>query len=82
MKLFFNILLIFFFLIIFVPIFRRFLFHLLVGRQLVREQKRANASYRKNTGKGGNINIDPQPGNSSPSIKGGEYIDYEEVKDK
>ncbi|ODS82729.1 MAG: DUF4834 domain-containing protein [Cytophagaceae bacterium SCN 52-12] len=79
MKLFFNILLIFFFLIIFVPIFRRFLFHLLVGRQLVKEQKRANAAYRKNPGK---VNIDSQPENSSPSIKGGEYIDYEEVKDK
>ncbi len=82
MKLFFNILLIFFFLIIFVPIFRRFLFHLLVGRQLVREQKRANSAYRKNPGKGGGLNVDSQPGNNSPSIEGGEYIDYEEVKDK
>ena len=82
MKLFFNILLIFFFLIIFVPIFRRFLFHLLVGRQLVKEQKRANATYRKSSGKGGGLHVDSQPGNSSSSIKGGEYIDYEEVKDK
>ncbi len=81
MKLLLNIFLIFVFLIIFVPIFRRFLFHMLVGRQLVKEQKKANATYRKNPGKGG-INIDSQPGSSSPSIKGGEYIDYEEVKDK
>ncbi len=81
MKLFFNILLIFFFLIIFVPIFRRFLFHLLVGRQLVKEQKRASAAYRRNPAKEG-INVDSKPGSSSPSIKGGEYIDYEEVKDK
>ncbi len=81
MKLFFNILIIFFFLIIFVPIFRRFLFHLLVGRQLVKEQKRANEAYRKNAGKGG-LNVDPQPKNQSPGIKGGDYIDYEEIKDK
>lgn len=81
MKLLFNILLIFLFLTIFVPIFRRFLFHLLVGRQLVKEQKRANAAYRKSTEKG-DLNVDPRPGNTSPGIKGGEYIDYEEIKDK
>ncbi len=38
MKLVFNILFILLLLIAFVPFFRRFLFHLLVGRQLVKQQ--------------------------------------------
>ena len=79
MKLLFNIILIFFFLIIFVPIFRRFLFHLLVGRQILKEQKRANASQQKQNG---NINVDITPNRNSSNLTGGEYIDYEEIKDK
>lgn len=80
MKLLFNIFIIFFFLVIFVPIFRKFLFHLLVGRQIVKEQKRANTAYRKNT-REGNLNVDVKPEqNSSSGMKGGEYIDYEEIK--
>ena len=79
MKLLFNIILIFFFLIIFVPIFRRFLFHLLVGRQILKEQKRAYASQQKQNG---NINVDITPNRNSSNLKGGEYIDYEEIKDK
>ncbi len=81
MKLFFNILLIFLLLIAFVPVFRRFIFHLLVGRQLVKEQKRANRSNQKYS-RNGTINIDPNPQKQPPSSsKGGEYIDYEEIKE-
>jgi len=81
MKLLFNIVLIFFFLIIFVPIFRRFLFHLLVGRQILKEQKKANESFRKQS-RDGNLNVDITPNRNSSSNKGGEYIDYEEIKDQ
>lgn len=81
MKLLFNIVLIFFFLIIFVPIFRRFLFHLLVGRQILKEQKKANESFRKQS-RNGNLNVDITPNRNSSHSKGGEYIDYEEIKDQ
>lgn len=80
-KLILNIFLIFTFLIVFVPVFRRFLFHLLVGRKMVREQRRANDTAQRNA-RNGKVNINSQPQNNSSTIKGGEYIDYEEVKDK
>lgn len=80
MKLFFNILLIFFLLITFVPVFRRFIFHLLVGRQLMKEQKRAYRQYRKG-GNTNSINVDSKPDVKQSGFKGGEYIDYEEVKE-
>lgn len=76
-----NILLIFIALIIFVPVFRRFLLHLLVGRKLVKEQRRANEAFRKREEKDG-IHVDNQPRDRSGTIKGGDYIDYEEIKDK
>ncbi|GAA4435436.1 hypothetical protein GCM10023091_11850 [Ravibacter arvi] len=76
-----NILLIFIALIIFVPVFRRFLLHLLVGRKLVKEQRRANEAFRKREEKDG-IHVDHQPRDRSGTIKGGDYIDYEEIKDK
>lgn len=77
MKILFNILLIFVFLISFVPSFRRFMFWLLVGRQLVKEQKKANQQTRR---KEGEIKVETAPTNQS-RFKGGDYVDYEEVKE-
>lgn len=80
MKLVFNILLIFFLLITFVPIFRRFVFHLLVGRQLVKEQKRQyRAAESKSRSEGVKVDVVPPDFNES-RFRGGEYVDYEEVK--
>lgn len=66
-------------LIVFVPTVRRFLFYLLVGRQLVDEQRRQhqrNAPVREGETR---VTSKPNRGNDSP-LKGGEYVDYEEVK--
>ena len=80
MKLLFNILLIFMLLIAFVPFFRRFIFHLLVGRKLVKEQERqyrAQQQRAKQTG----VRVENTPPDINQSrFKGGEYVDYEEVK--
>jgi hypothetical protein len=82
MKLILNIFLIFAFLVTFVPIFRKFIFHLLVGRKMVKEQKRANDAYQKAAARN-TVNIDPKSNQErSSNYRGGEYIDYEEVKDK
>ncbi len=79
MKIVFNILLIFFLLIAFVPVFRRFIFHLLIGRQLVKEQKRqAKASQQRTSSNG--IRVDTPPNNKNSEFRGGEYVDYEEIK--
>lgn len=79
MKIVFNILIIFFLLIAFVPVFRRFMFHLLVGRQLVKEQKRQAKAYEQKTKAG--IRVDTAPPDANQSrFRGGEYVDYEEVK--
>ncbi|GGH43634.1 DUF4834 family protein [Dyadobacter endophyticus] len=85
MKLVFNILFIFLLLIAFVPFFRRFLFHLLVGRQLVKQQERAFRAQRqqeKARTKPGGVRVDSTPSNANDSsrFQGGEYVDYEEVK--
>jgi predicted membrane protein len=77
MKIIFNIFLILLFLIMFVPPFRRFVFWLLVGQQLVKEQKKAN---RQSVRKEGEIKVERTDTNSS-RFKGGDYVDYEEVKD-
>ncbi|GAB3747908.1 DUF4834 domain-containing protein [Spirosoma pomorum] len=64
--------------ILFVPPVRRFVFYLLVGRQLVNEQKQQNI---KNQRREGDVRVDRQPGKGSDQrYKGGEYVDYEEVK--
>jgi len=81
MKLLFNIVIIFLLLIAFVPFFRRFIFHLLVGRQLIKEQERqyrAQKQQRANPG----VKVDNAPPHSGPSsrFRGGEYVDYEEIK--
>lgn len=79
MKILFNILLIFLFFVAFVPPFRRFMFWLLVGRQLVKEQKKANRSAPRHEGE---IKVEQKPSNPDQSrFRGGEYVDYEEVKD-
>lgn len=79
MKILFNVLLIFFLLVAFVPVFRRFIFHLLVGRQLVKEQKRQYQAQQQKAKPG--VRVDNVPNDSDQSrFKGGEYVDYEEVK--
>jgi hypothetical protein len=80
MKLVFNILIIFFLLVAFVPMFRRFIFHLLVGRQLVKEQKRQFRAEEQRARKPG-VRVDNVPPDINQSkFKGGEYVDYEEIK--
>jgi len=79
MKVVFNILIIFFMLIAFVPVFRRFMFHLLVGRQIVKEQKRQYQAQQQRAKPG--VRVDNVPNDINQSrFKGGEYVDYEDVK--
>jgi hypothetical protein len=85
MKLAFNIILIFLLLIAFVPFFRRFIFHLLVGRQLIKQQERqfrAQQKQHQQQQRPGGIRVDnvPPKENQSSQFRGGEYVDYEEVK--
>lgn len=80
MKILFNILLIFLLLLAFVPFFRRFIFHLLVGRKLVKEQERQYRAQQQRAKQAG-IRVDSVPTDINQSrFKGGEYVDYEEVK--
>lgn len=80
MKILLNIVLIFSLLIIFVPVFRRFIFHLLVGRQLVKEQRRQYEAEQRRAKQGG-IRVDHVPNDPKQSrFKGGDYVDYEDVK--
>jgi hypothetical protein len=72
----FKILFVLILLITFVPPVRRFIFYLLVGRQLVKEQRRQTPP-RSRTGETKVNYVPPRP--DSP-YKGGEYVDYEEVK--
>ncbi|MBD2751804.1 DUF4834 domain-containing protein [Spirosoma validum] len=65
--------------ILFVPPVRRFVFYLLVGRQLVKQQKQ-QADIRGSR-REGEIKVDARPNNGKDSrYTGGEYVDYEEVK--
>lgn len=80
MKILFNIFLIFMLLMAFVPMFRRFLFHLLVGRQLVKEQKRQYQAQQQKTKQGIRVDHVPNDDNRGSRFKGGEYVDYEDVK--
>jgi hypothetical protein len=79
MKIVFNIFLIIVLMIAFVPPFRRFLFHLLVGRQLMKEQRKYQNGGRPPQ-REGSIRVDPEPNKPGSRFKGGEYVDYEEVK--
>jgi UPF0716 family protein affecting phage T7 exclusion len=64
--------------ILFVPPVRRFVFYLLVGRQLVKEQKQQTNGHGKH--REGEVRVDPRPAKEDSRFKGGEYVDYEEVK--
>lgn len=61
--------------ILFVPPVRRFVFYLLVGRQLVKQQKQQTGTHRRE----GDIRVENRP-KENQRFKGGEYVDYEEVK--
>jgi len=75
----FKFLIIFILLLAIVPAFRRFLFWLIVGRQIVKEQKKRQSPP---TRREGDIRVDYVPKDSeAPKFKGGQYVDYEEVKD-
>lgn len=69
--------------IAFVAPVRRFLFWLIVGRQLTKVQKRYNQQTQKHRAKQeGEINVDYVPNKGKKDdFRGGQYIDYEEVKD-
>lgn len=71
----FKILFIVILLIAFVPPVRRFVFYLLVGRQLVKDQRR-EAPPRRREGETRVDHVPPRPN----TTKGGEYVDFEEVK--
>ncbi|MVM29508.1 DUF4834 domain-containing protein [Spirosoma sp. HMF4905] len=65
--------------ILFVPPVRRFVFYLLVGRQLIKQQKQQTAG--RGGRREGDIRVDNRsPKESSSRYKGGDYVDYEEVK--
>ncbi|WP_018618301.1 hypothetical protein [Spirosoma luteum] len=65
--------------ILFVPPVRRFVFYLLVGRKLVKQQEQQENKRSKT--REGEIRVDKRPGtNDTSPYKGGEYVDYEEVK--
>lgn len=67
--------------IAFVPAIRSFLFNLLVGNQIAKQQKRYNDFMEKERGKEGEIKVKTQNSNSkNKSSEGGQYVDYEEVK--
>ncbi len=79
MKIVFNIFLIISLLIVFVPPFRRFLFHLLVGRQLMKQQRKHQNGQRPPQ-REGSIRVDRDSKKDDSRFRGGEYIDYEEIK--
>lgn len=67
--------------IAFVPAIRSFLFNLLVGNQIAKQQKRYNDFMEKERGKEGEIKVKTQNSNSkNKGSDGGQYVDYEEVK--
>lgn len=66
-------------LIAFVPPVRRFFFWLLVGRQLAKEQRKANDQFQR--GQEGETRVRNSSSSANESkLKGGEYVDYTEVK--
>ncbi len=75
----FKIILIFILLVAFVPPFRKFLFWLVIGRQMVNQQKKYESPSE--TRKEGEIKVDKTQSNSNKGRNDtGQYIDYEEVK--
>jgi hypothetical protein len=65
-------------LILFVPVFRRFLFQILVGNEMAKQQRRYNDMMNK-TRKEGEVKVDTNI-KKTPNNNAGQYIDYEEVK--
>jgi hypothetical protein len=66
-------------LIAFVPPVRRFVFYLLVGRQLVKEQRKQH--QRTQPVREGETRVTSTPNPPTDNrMQGGEYVDYEEVK--
>ena len=63
--------------ILFVPPVRRFVFYLLVGRQLVKEQKQQKPGRKSREGE---VRVESRPSQEDTRFKGGDYVDYEEVK--
>jgi hypothetical protein len=77
----FKYILIIFLLIAFVPAIRRFLFELLVGNQIAKQQKRYNDMMEKERGKEGEIKVkSTNTTQKNKGYEGGQYVDYEEVK--
>ena len=65
--------------ILFVPPVRRFVFYLLVGRKLVKHQEQQTS--KNNRTREGEVRVGKRPDSTGDSpYKGGEYVDYEEVK--
>lgn len=64
--------------ILFVPPVRRFVFYLLVGRQLVKDKKQQESMFNRR--REGDIRVENRPPKADTRFKGGEYVDYEEVK--
>lgn len=65
---------------VFVAPLRRFLFWLVVGRQIVKEQKKYQEQTTPKRPEG-EIKVEYKPNpNSHTNNQGGQYIDYEEVK--
>ncbi|GAB4048121.1 DUF4834 domain-containing protein [Spirosoma litoris] len=65
--------------ILFVPPVRRFVFYLLVGRQLVKQQRAQGGSRSGN--REGEVRVENRSAKDTGTrFKGGEYVDYEEVK--
>jgi hypothetical protein len=77
----FKIILVFILLIAFVPPFRRFLFWLVVGRQLANQQKKYQNTTDTENRREGELKVDKNANSAKNNGKdGGQYIDYEEVK--
>lgn len=80
----FKIIIVIVLVITFVAPVRRFLFWLIVGRQLTKAQKKYNqqAQSQSRQNKEGELNVDYVPNKGKKDdFKGGQYVDYEEVKD-
>ncbi len=76
----FKILGIIILLLIFVAPLRRFLFWMVVGKQMVKEQKRYEKQQNP-TKREGQISVDYVPKKENKdNLKGGQYVDYEDVK--
>lgn len=67
--------------IAFVPAIRRFIFELLVGNQIAKQQKRHNDFMEKERGKEGEVKVkSTNTASKNKGFEGGQYVDYEEVK--